>query len=174
MPRGLRLTLFALTVLGVLFVVAIGTIAHGDGKSPVAVSVRLVDADTGQPLKDAVVSVVAYQEVLDDSDFAERVQESLDYEYNEDPDHGIFFNVSSRHAIGDETMVIHSRALTSGTDVFGITVSSTFLLPDLLVIDHKLHGRTIIEIADNYPVRELEEPYTYSLDLGTIRIPRSR
>lgn len=160
MPRWSRNSIVGVIAIGLLLVAAVGTMVHWDGWPPVAVTMQLVDAETGAPLDHATVSVVVHRASLEKPDFADWVRYSLEHQAPDDPQGGGGLRIHSRRANGEPELTIHSIAIIGGVDVLGMTVHSERHLPSLVVIDHDRYGRTM------FP-----SPKTYRSASGTNRSP---
>jgi hypothetical protein len=172
--RWIRNSILGIIGFGLLLVVASSTAVKWDGRPPVAVTMRLLDAETGEPLDHAVVSVVVHRASVSKPDFADWVRYSLKHQPPDDPLGAGGLRVHSRRVNGEPELTIYSTASISGTDVLGMRFESELHLPSLVVIDHDQSGRTIVPVPADLPVRERDDPFAYAIDLGTIRVPRAR
>lgn len=147
----------------------VGSQTHGHVYEPLEVTVRVVDRDTGEPLAGAVVATVRSRSALEWESFESSLGEAFK---PEEPGVDRWRHVvcGTKTTEKAETTIRAAVCVTRFWEGTVLTGQETDL-PNILLIDHPRHGRTIIPMDPETPVEEGEEPNTWRLDLGTIRVP---
>jgi hypothetical protein len=165
----------ALVIVGLLvlaFLARVYLYGHGHIDELLEVTVRVVDRGTGKPVAGAVVATVRYRSQLDRESFDWHLETALGLSEHRIEDSWECGAVACATRTTDRPKtVIRSSALVTRYWFASIETSKTVGIPELLLIDHPRHGRTIIPIDPETPVEEGEEPNTWRLDLGTIGVP---
>ena len=168
--RVLAWVALALILLLILaFVARVWLITHGHINERLDVTVRVVDSESGRPLGDAVVAVIRYSSLLERDDLEWHLAEAL--EYSQRSDNWSTFSVFAKRTTGEPVTEMVSEVYVTRWWVGGLQVSKEVYSPRVLLVDHPKHGRTIIPIDPEAPLSEGDEPNTWRLDLGTVRVP---
>ncbi|MHC4958675.1 MAG: hypothetical protein ACYTGN_09880 [Planctomycetota bacterium] len=143
-------------------------VSHGHIHEDLDITVRLVDGDSGRPLPaGTLVATVRYRTVLDSDHFDTMLAEVLE--------HGVTGGragyVNPTRATGRAETVIPSTVYVTRYWFAGIETSKEVAVPRILLVDHPRRGRVAIELDRQAEAEPGEEPRTWRLDLGTIRVP---
>jgi len=169
----MRRWLVVLVVVGVLLGIAFVSQRFARDYQPLRITLRIVDAETSEPIPGAVVAVGWGEKWL-----GARMSESSGS--------GPETTLADMLRNGEETAA-SMRVKAVRTDADGMAVLHTFAVVDL---DHVLwflihekakflgviavydptDGFTRIPVGEDVPFVKGEEPATYKLDLGTIRV----
>lgn len=152
--------------LAALPFLVLGAFNHGHGHihEPLEVTVRVLDATTGEPLAGAVVVVVPYRSQLERESFAWHVGNALEHS----ADARAYPFAAARS--GDDTTLVRSATYVTRYWFAGVQTSKEVGVPDFLVVVHPRHGRKVVPIDEN-ALRPGPEKDTWRIDLGTVRVP---
>lgn len=170
---GVRIAGWILAVVVALaaaaFLLLVGT-THGHIDEMLRITVRIVDRESGRPLDGALVAIVRYRGSLGSEYVEDSLAAAIDLMNGEDA--WMYGPVATSMSTPDEITTIRASAYVTRYWVGPILVSKEVGIPDILLIEHARLGRTIVPIDQNGPIAAGDEPKTWRLDLGTVRVPQ--
>lgn len=140
----------------------------GCGYVQVDVTLRVVDGETGQPLTDAVVAIASSEYAYESERFESELEGALNAEEHEQTS----YLVAATRLRGAQSVALQSHVAASSSYMWGIAIRSSHGRPALVIVDHPKHGRVVVPIDADVPMVETDGAWgTYTMDLGTIRVP---
>ncbi len=154
---------------GVAFLLTICS-RHGHIDEFLEVTVRIVDGETGKPLGGALVATVRYRDSLGRYYFEPNLAAAIDVMSREDAWKSGF--IATSMSTSDEITTVRASVYVTRYWVGPVQVSKEVGIPEVLLIEHPRLGRTIVPIDQDGPLTEGDEPKTWRVDLGTVRVPQ--
>jgi hypothetical protein len=167
MRIGLLVVAVALVALAILILLAQ---THGHLDQPLEITVRVIDAETGEPLVGAIVGTARWRDRIGNEHFHEMVRYALTRE-SDRPHSPLAEPVCATRTSKQAETVFESAVYLTTSRVLGIRVGGESHLPEALFIERPGHRRVVVPIDPQSPIEPGTLPDTWRLDLGTVRVP---
>lgn len=162
------LLLIAVVIAGAFFVLGF-CVSHGHIDELLVVTVRVVDGVDGRPLEGATVIVVRDRSLVGGDYFGGYLEDAVGRIGHEDA-WRLGRIVAAARSTSEPITTVRSSAYVTRYWLGPIELSKDVFVPQVLLVDHPRHGRTVVPI-DPRPPTPGEAPRTWRLYLGTVRIP---
>jgi len=146
--------------------------SHGHIHEPLAVTLRLVDRETGAPLEGAVLATVATPLFLESEHFDAQLDGVLGL-LDRDPEESWTYGwICAGRTDSRAETTLRSAVYVTRYWCGPFEVKRKVHAPELLLVQHSRCGRIVLPIEPAAPLAEGDAPRTWRLDLGTVLVPR--
>ena len=134
------------------------------------VTVRFETA-AGAPLRGAVVATVRQRRMISKDSFRTELAAALSLSEGRERDPLRLGPIGAVRTTLEPLTIIRTTAWVTRRWFGPVLTGRSILRPQVLLVEHSDYGTTVIRIDPATPVDEGDQPNTWRMDLGKIRIP---